>query len=72
MDSGQPQTVSTLPVTDTSLAGKPASARRFGALGPQTIAAVLAAFASTQLDAATETRLQHSRAFSPVAGSTMW
>jgi len=34
-------------------------------------AAVLAAFASTQLDAATETTLQNGRALRPVDGSTM-
>jgi hypothetical protein len=45
---------------------------RGGAASLQTIAAVLAAFATRQDGAATETSCQQVTALSPVLGSTMW
>ena len=67
--SGQPPVVSTAPVGATSRAGRPASRSHGSALGPSTIAAVLAMFASRHVAAATDTVRQCSAAGAPVRGS---
>ena len=68
---GHPLTVDTVPSTAASLAGSFASASQSTPAFPSTIAAVLAAFASTHVGAATETVCQLVAAGLPVRGSMM-
>lgn len=70
--AGQPPTVTTTSSPRTSRAGSLRASSLATAGAPQMIAAVLAALASTQVAAATDTNFQCSLATSPVAGSTMW
>ena len=70
--SGQPAIPTTLPSRRTRRAASPDRSSHSGAASPSTIAAVLAAFASTHVAAATLAVLQISGAGCPVRGSTMW
>jgi hypothetical protein len=68
---GHPLTVETVPSTAASLAGSFASTSQSAPAFPSTITAVLAAFASTHVGAATETVCQLVAAGLPVRGSMM-
>ena len=70
--SGQPGVVTTVPSGRTRRAGSRWRSSQRERRSPRTIAAVLAVFAATQVDAATVTVRQVSAAGRPVRGSTMW
>ena len=64
--------VTAVPSRCTSLAGNRSRSSHSGAASPRRIAAVLAAFASTQVAAATLAARQQDSTGSPVRGAMMW